>query len=147
MNAAEILEYANQHDVRLWADGNLLRINAPREIMTPEFQGDLKRHKSDLIRTLTDPSETDRKVQENLRNGVPTLVNLWGIGRAYWVADEVKRDELQATLLAQGDDTPIFASDELDRIKDWPLEDKRNAYEFKRRFQGEIRKSEIGADG
>jgi hypothetical protein len=115
--------------------------------MTPEFRDDLKRHKSGLIRTLTDPSETTRKVQENLRNGVPTLVNMRGIGRAFWVADDVKRDELQATLLAQGDDTPVFAWDELVLIQDWPIDDKRNIYEFKRRLQGEIRKSELGADG
>ena len=147
MRVVEILEYAQQPDVRVWADGNLLRINAPREIMTPKFRDDLKRHKSDLIRTLTDPSETTRKVQENLRNGIPTLVDMRGIGRAYWVADDAKRGELQATLLAQGDDTPVFAWGELVLIKDWPLEDKRNIYQFKRRFRGEIRKSKLGADG
>ena len=51
------------------------------------------------------------------------------------------------TLLAQDDDTPVFAWGELVLVKDWPLEEKRNMYQFKRQFQGEIRKSELGADG
>jgi hypothetical protein len=65
-----------------------------------------------------------------------------GIGQAYWVGDETQRDELRATLLAQGDDTPVFAWGELVLIKDWTMSDKRNMYELKRYFQGEIRKSE-----
>jgi len=147
MRVAEILEYAQQHDVRVWADGNQLRVNAPREIMTREFRTDLKRHKSVLIKTLTDSSETTRTVQENLRNGVPTLVDMRGIGRAFWVATDEHRDLLRATLDDKGDTTPVFAWGELVLIQDWPLEDKRNMYQFKRQFQGEIRKAESYADG
>ena len=138
MKVAEILDYANQNDIRLWADGSLLRVDAPRKAMTPEFQSNLKQHKPELIKQLTDPDETARLVQYNLKEGVPTLVDMRGIGRAYWVRDEGQQEELQAQLLAQGDNTPVFAWGELVLIKDLSLEDKRNVYELKRRFQGEI---------
>jgi len=148
MNAAEIiLEYAHQHDIRLWADRNLLRIDAPKRAMTPEFRDNLKRYKPEIIQTLQDPSRTTRIVQENLRMAVPTLVNMQGIGQAYWVRDEAQRDELQTALLAQGDDTPVFAWGELLLIKDWSLDDKQNIYQLKRQFQSAIRESGRGADG
>ena len=147
MNTVEILQYAQQHDIHLWANGELIEIDAPKSIYTSEFREGVKRFKPQLLKTLTSTSSNARIVQANLRSGVPTLVDMRGIGRAYWVADEVKRDELQATLLAQGDDTPVFAWGELVLVKDWPLEYKRNIYQLKRRFRDEIRKAESYADG
>ncbi len=136
MKVVEILEYAHKNDIRLWADGDLLQVDAPGEVMTPEFRNNLKQHKPELIKTLTDTSETTRIVQENLRDGTPTLVEMGGVGRAYWVGDGNQCKQLQAELSAKGDATPVFSWGELVLIKDWPRKGKQNIYELKRRFQG-----------
>ena len=58
MRVTEILEYAQKHDVRVWADGNLLRIDAPRKAMTPDFREKLKQHKFELIAMLGEPGDS-----------------------------------------------------------------------------------------
>ena len=151
MRVAEILEYAQKHDVRVWADGHLLRVDAPREVMTPEFQDDLKRHKSDLIRTLTGPRkigaldtpvptapEADAEaqaVQDRLRAGEPVRMKMGDIGEAYWVATETQRDELVAELTGNGDNTPVYCWGELVRISGWSHSDELIVYQAKRLLQ------------
>ena len=154
MRVAEILEYAQKHDVRVWADGHLLRVDAPRETMTPEFQDDLKRHKSDLIRTLTGPQKISaldtpvptapepdpeaQAVQDRLRAGERVRVRMGDIGEAYWVATDKQRDQLRITLDDKGDTTPVFSWGELVLIQDWPAADQRNIYGFKRDLGGNV---------
>lgn len=52
MNTAEILRYAREQDVRLWIDGDSLKLDAPRSVVTPRFRRALKQLKPELIAVL-----------------------------------------------------------------------------------------------
>ena len=57
MNTVEILDYAKEQDIRLWVDGDLLKFDAPKEVVTPTFRNALKQHKHELIDALADRHE------------------------------------------------------------------------------------------
>jgi amino acid adenylation domain-containing protein len=52
MSFQELLTYLRTHDVQVWAEGDRLRLNAPKGVLTPELQAELARHKADLIEFL-----------------------------------------------------------------------------------------------
>ncbi len=52
MNLSEVLTYLRAHDVQVWLDGERLRLNAPKGVLTPELQAELTRHKAELIEFL-----------------------------------------------------------------------------------------------
>ena len=49
MNTAEIIDYAAQHDIHLEANGERLRVDAPKSKMTVELRNILKTHKHELL--------------------------------------------------------------------------------------------------
>ncbi|MEW5985069.1 MAG: condensation domain-containing protein [Chloroflexota bacterium] len=49
MNTAEFLSYLHQLDVELAADGEQLRVNAPKGILTPDLRGQLAGHKAEIL--------------------------------------------------------------------------------------------------
>ena len=68
MKADEILGYAKTQGIRLWADGSLLHIDAPRDAMSADLRDAMKQCKWDLIKALRGfderkdaPSDADSK--------------------------------------------------------------------------------------
>ena len=51
--AADILTYAQNHDIRLIADDGQIKINAPENVLTDEFLESAKQHKSEILEVLT----------------------------------------------------------------------------------------------
>ena len=55
MNTAQdILNYAQFHDIRLSINGDKLKVNAPKEVLTDEFLKTAKQHKAEIIKTLSE---------------------------------------------------------------------------------------------
>ena len=52
MSFPELLTYLRMHDVQIWAEGERLRLNAPKGVLTSELQAELTRHKAELIEFL-----------------------------------------------------------------------------------------------
>jgi amino acid adenylation domain-containing protein len=52
MSLSELLTYLRTHDVQVWLDGERLRLNAPKGVLTSELQAELARHKAGLIEFL-----------------------------------------------------------------------------------------------
>ena len=52
MNAPSLLAQLRQSDAQLWLEGDHLRINAPKGVLTPELQTALTEHKADIIALL-----------------------------------------------------------------------------------------------
>ena len=52
MNLDELLAELSQRSVKLWADGDQLRIRAPKAILTPELRDSLTEHKAGLLSLL-----------------------------------------------------------------------------------------------
>ena len=60
MNTArDILSYAQSHDIRLSIDGDKLKVNAPKEVLTDEFLATTKQHKAEILKTLSKPERWD----------------------------------------------------------------------------------------
>ncbi len=57
--APELLSALRQQGVRLWADGERLRYDAPQGLLTPALMEELRRHKSALLQALRGLAETD----------------------------------------------------------------------------------------
>ena len=51
--AAEILSYAQTHDINLIAEDGQLKIDAPETALTDEFLESAKQHKSEILEVLT----------------------------------------------------------------------------------------------
>ena len=67
MSARALLEELRERDIRLEADGLMLRVDAPTEADTDELRAKLHEHKRDLIRLL----ERERKrLEEANRRGL-----------------------------------------------------------------------------
>jgi amino acid adenylation domain-containing protein len=61
VSIVDLLERLRRLDVRVWLDGDRLRVSAPPGVLTPELQADIAAEKPALIEVLTakaDPSET-----------------------------------------------------------------------------------------
>jgi thioesterase domain-containing protein len=52
MKAATFLARLGEHDIRVWADGERLRCNAPAGALTDELREELKRHKDEILQFL-----------------------------------------------------------------------------------------------
>jgi len=61
--AADILIYAQNHDIRLIADDGQIKINAPENVLTDEFLESAKQHKSEILDVLT---KEDPKLMERI---------------------------------------------------------------------------------
>ena len=58
MNTArDILSYALAHDIYLSANGEELKVNAPKEALTDEFLQSAKAHKVEILETLSQPEK------------------------------------------------------------------------------------------
>jgi hypothetical protein len=55
--ASDILSYAVAHDIYLSANGEELKVNAPKEALTDEFLKSAKVHKIELLETLSKPEK------------------------------------------------------------------------------------------
>lgn len=53
MNAAQILHWCEEHDVRIASYGDQLQWNAPKGTVSDEFKETLRRHKRELLRILS----------------------------------------------------------------------------------------------
>jgi len=60
--AADILTYAQNHDIRLIADDGQIKINAPENELTDEFLESAKQHKSEILEVLTKEDRRDPKL-------------------------------------------------------------------------------------
>jgi len=60
--AADILTYAQNHDIRLIADDGQIKINAPERELTDEFLESAKQHKSEILEVLTKEDRRDLKL-------------------------------------------------------------------------------------
>jgi hypothetical protein len=49
MSLVELISWLRRLEVKLWVDGDNLRLNAPPNTITPELRQELTRHKADLI--------------------------------------------------------------------------------------------------
>ena len=52
--AADILSYAQTHDINLVAENGLLKIDAPEKELTDEFLESAKQYKQEIIRALSE---------------------------------------------------------------------------------------------
>ena len=52
MTVSELLAELQQLDITIWADGDRLRLNAPKWAVTPELRAKLSSHKAELIECL-----------------------------------------------------------------------------------------------
>lgn len=77
MNAATLLEELRGRDVRLEADGLMLRVDAPAEADTDELRAALREHKRALIRHL---ERERRRLEEADRQG---LIIRWAAEPGY----------------------------------------------------------------
>lgn len=57
MNPATLLMEAGRRGIRLWPDGESLRVNGPKGSIDPGFRSELARHKPALLRLLVEPEE------------------------------------------------------------------------------------------
>jgi len=90
------------------------------------------------VPTAPESDPTARIVQQRLLAGEPVRMKTGDIGEAYWVATDAQRDLLRATLDDKGNTTPVFSWGELVLIQDWPVDDKRNVYAFKRELGANV---------
>jgi len=59
MSAAQLLEELTARGVKVWAEGSRLRCGGPKSVVTPEVVAELKEHKNDLLRALSDDHPLD----------------------------------------------------------------------------------------
>ena len=52
--ASDILSYAVAHDIHLFANGDELKVNAPKEALTDEFLQSAKQHKTEILNAISD---------------------------------------------------------------------------------------------
>ena len=52
MTALELLSLLNSQDIKIWADGDRLRYNAPKGALTPDLREELAARKSELLAIL-----------------------------------------------------------------------------------------------
>lgn len=93
---------------------------------------------TNLDRNPGEESGVAADVTANMQAGIPTLVNMGALGRAYWVATDRQRAALENELRAKDDDTPVFSWGELVVMYCWDDDMNATTYELKRRFTGQI---------
>ena len=73
MNAQVLLSHLRQNDVQVWLDGDRLRVNAPKGVLTPELQTALAEHKVEIIALL-------RTAESTTRAALPPIVPVQRVG-------------------------------------------------------------------
>ncbi len=73
MNAHALLSHLRQNDVQMWLEGDRLRVNAPKGVLTPELQTTLAKHKAEIIALL-------RTAESTTRAALPPIVPVQRIG-------------------------------------------------------------------
>lgn len=66
-NLEELLSYLQQRDIQLWAEGEKLRYNAPKGVLTSELQQELKERKAELLSFLQHKSGINGEQRESLQ--------------------------------------------------------------------------------
>ena len=66
MGLATFLSHLRKLDIKLWADGDRLRVNAPSGALTPALQSEIGRHKTDILALL-------KGVQDAANTAAPAL--------------------------------------------------------------------------
>lgn len=66
MMATELVCSLRECGVRLWADGDKLRIEAPKGVMTPELLSALAKHKAELMALLQTPLPEPSEVADEV---------------------------------------------------------------------------------
>ena len=69
MTTAEFLSHLRSLNVKLCTDGGRLRCEAPKTVLTPEFQAELKRRKSEILRVLGEDNCTGVSNLSSIRDG------------------------------------------------------------------------------
>ena len=52
MSTQELMEYLRDLGVRFWREGDQIRINAPKGVLTPELRDEISKHKDDILNSL-----------------------------------------------------------------------------------------------
>jgi amino acid adenylation domain-containing protein/non-ribosomal peptide synthase protein (TIGR01720 family) len=69
MTTAEFISHLHSLDIRLWADGDHLRCNAPKDVLTAVMQAELKDRKADLLAFLHATRSSEPPLQPISRDG------------------------------------------------------------------------------
>ena len=114
MNLADLLKQLRERDVRVWADGDRLRMSAPKGALTPELQRSITRLKAELLSWLLSsvaPGEASRPLTAAPRTDAMALSygqsRLWFLhemtpgGGAYHVAVNLPLNEVDAAALTR----------------------------------------------
>ena len=163
MNASALISDARQRGIRLGVSGDRLRVEAPRNTLTPELRAALVQHKQEIIDALDvairpdteeyadwnsvpDPSTATEPFGQKDMNDIKAgrAVCIWlGIVQewAWWVRGEKERRKL----LAQGCKLPISSLGELAVIVNMSDQDVKNMHALTRDMGAVIRPA--GQDG
>ena len=57
MTIPALLAELRSRDIRVWADGDRLRCNAPAGVLTPELRDQLRQRKGEILEFLRGPAE------------------------------------------------------------------------------------------
>ncbi len=78
MNAATLITHLNDKGIRLWADHDKLRLNAPKGTLTQQLKDDIATHKTELLTLLGTAAETET---DELANATASGLSLSSIGQ------------------------------------------------------------------
>lgn len=73
MNTFEFLSYLQQQNIRVWAEGDRLRYNAPEGSLTPELRAELANRKAEVLNLLQRPDDTSLPLLPVGRDGALPL--------------------------------------------------------------------------
>ena len=49
MTISEFISHLHELDVKLWCEGDRLRLNAPKGVLTPDLQAELTQRKAEIL--------------------------------------------------------------------------------------------------
>ncbi len=79
MNTSEFLQQLRMRDIRVWADGGRLRVNAPQNVLTVELEAELAARKPEVLRFLESATaKRSSLVPINPRGTRPTFYGVPG---------------------------------------------------------------------
>ncbi|NET02989.1 MAG: non-ribosomal peptide synthetase, partial [Sphaerospermopsis sp. SIO1G1] len=73
MNLQELLQTLSAQNIELWVDGDKLRYRASENSLTPELLAEIKQHKSEIIRVLSQKPNTENTDSYPLSQGQKAL--------------------------------------------------------------------------
>ncbi len=59
MTINEFLSHLRKLDIKIWADGDRLRLNAPKGVLTPDLQAELAERKAEILVFLRETAASD----------------------------------------------------------------------------------------